>query len=103
METLYVVMPAYNEGKTIERVVREWYPVVQNMHEGSRLVVADAGSTDATHEILLKLKQDFSQLEILSDTKKQHGPKLIALYEHAISGGGRLDISDGFRWADHSG
>lgn len=26
MEVLYIVMPAYNEGKNIRDVVRLWYP-----------------------------------------------------------------------------
>lgn len=30
METLYIIMPAYNEAQTIREVVKEWYPVVEN-------------------------------------------------------------------------
>lgn len=48
------------------------------------MVIADSGSTDATHGILLELQKNYPQLEILSDTGKQHGPKLIALYSYAI-------------------
>lgn len=52
-----------------------------------RLVIADSGSTDATHDILLTLKKEYPQLEILTNTGKQHGPKLIALYNYAIEHG----------------
>ena len=87
MDSLYLVMPAYNEEENIEAVVRQWYPVLLGKSDRSRLVIADAGSTDDTHEILLSLQEEYPQLEILPDTEKQHGPKLIALYKKAIEDG----------------
>lgn len=83
-EKLYIVMPAYNEEATIADVVRDWYPVVQNLGADSRIVVADSGSNDRTHSILLDLQKEYPQIEILSDTGKFHGPKVIALYRYAI-------------------
>ena len=51
----------------------------------SRLVVADSGSDDNTHDILIQLKHTrYPKLEILSDTDRFHGPKLMALYDYAI-------------------
>lgn len=87
MNVLYLVMPAYNEEENIEETVKSWYPVIADKEEGSRLVVADSGSTDQTHSILLRMKQEYPALEILSDTGKQHGPKVIALYKYAIENG----------------
>ena len=87
MDSLYVVMPAYNEEANIEAVVKQWYPVLLGKDKKSRLVIADAGSTDRTHEILLKLQEAYPQLEILSDSEKQHGPKVLALYDKAIQDG----------------
>lgn len=87
MDVLYIVMPAYNEEENIEKTVRSWYPLLKGKSPESRLVIADSGSVDKTHEILEKLKQEFPQLEILSSTGKQHGPKVIALYQYAISCG----------------
>ena len=84
MDSLYVVMPAYNEEANIEQVVRQWYPVLLGKDERSRIVIADAGSTDSTHAILTRLTQEFPQLEILTESDRQHGPKLIALYKKAI-------------------
>ena len=84
MESLFIVMPAYNEESNIEAVVREWYPLLNGKNEKSRLVVADSGSADKTHEILLNLQREFKQLEILTNTDRQHGPKIIALYKYAI-------------------
>lgn len=83
-ETLFIVMPAYNEAENIKDVVDAWYSCLSGKSKSSRLVVADSGSTDRTHEILLKLKKSYPKLEILSTTNKQHGPKVLALYRYAI-------------------
>lgn len=83
MSSLYIVMPAYNEESNIESVVSQWYPVLNGKSSDSRLVIADSGSTDSTHEILVNLLKKYPQLEILSDTEKQHGPKVLALYRYA--------------------
>lgn len=85
MDTLYVVMPAYNEEENIEEVVSSWYPVLEGKSPESRLVVADAGSKDKTHEILLRMKETMPQIDIISDTGTFHGPKVIALYNYAIA------------------
>ena len=88
METLYLVMPAYNEAENIKVVVEEWYSLLERFGgEDSRLVIADNGSTDDTHDILLKLQEKYPHLLILEDTLKQHGPKVIALYDYAIKNG----------------
>ena len=84
-ESLYIVMPAYNEQDNIEAVVKSWYEVLAGKSDDSKLVVADSGSTDDTHRKLLALQTDMPKLEILDDTDKQHGPKLLALYRYAIT------------------
>lgn len=87
MNTLYIVMPAYNEQENIEAVVKAWYPILEGKSELSRMVIADSGSTDATHTILRKMKKQYPKLEVLKDTGKFHGPKVIALYDYAIQQG----------------
>lgn len=85
--TLYIVMPAYNEEENIRDVVTSWYPKLELAGANSRLVVADSGSSDKTHEILVEMKNEYPQLEILEGTDRQHGPKVIALYDYAIKNG----------------
>lgn len=88
IESLYIVMPAYNEEANIKAVVEQWYPLLNDKSDDSRMVIADSGSNDRTHEILLGLKNGgFPKLELLSDTSKFHGPKVIALYDYAIKHG----------------
>lgn len=84
MDSLYVVMPAYNEEKNIEEVVKQWYAILEGKAENSKLVIADSGSTDRTHEILMNLQKEYPKIEILENTEQYHGPKLIALYDYAI-------------------
>lgn len=82
-------MPAYNEEENIEQVIKSWYPLIEeeDRADTSRLVVADSGSSDRTHEILIKLQKNYPKLQILVDTEKQHGPKVLALYKYAIAQG----------------
>lgn len=88
MDSLYIVMPAYNEEANIEEVVKSWYPILEGKAENSRIVVADKGSKDRTHEILENLKNgQYPQLEILTNDNQFHGPKVIALYDYAIKNG----------------
>lgn len=62
MDKLYIVMPAYNEEANIEQVVRAWYNILEGKEEGSRLVVADSGSSDNTHAILKKITRTASAI-----------------------------------------
>jgi glycosyltransferase involved in cell wall biosynthesis len=83
-ESIYVVMPAYNEEENIKRTVEDWYPILSFGNKDSRLVIADSGSSDKTHEILENLKKKYPQLETVTECEKQHGPKVIYLYNYAI-------------------
>lgn len=88
MDSLYIVMPAYNEEANIAKVVEQWYPVLNGKSEDSRLVIADVGSKDRTHVILKELKETkYPKLEILENDNQYHGPKVIALYDYAIKNG----------------
>jgi glycosyltransferase involved in cell wall biosynthesis len=84
MDSLYIVMPAYNEEANIDKTVNTWYSILDGKDEASRLVVADSGSSDSTHQILLNLQNQYPKLVILEHTEKQHGPKVIALYDYAV-------------------
>lgn len=80
-------MPAYNEEENITDTIKTWYPILDGKSENSRLVVADSGSTDSTHKLLEELSGEYPKIDILSNTGKQHGPKVIALYKYAIQQG----------------
>lgn len=52
-ETLYIIIPAYNEQDTISKVVTDWYSILDTYgNKDSRMVVLDDGSKDDTYKIL---------------------------------------------------
>ena len=91
MDSLYIVMQAYNEEENIEETVRNWYPLLEGKSDDSKLVIADSGSTDETHERLQTLQAGrYPKLRILEGTAREHGPKLMALYREALRNGADL-------------
>ena len=86
-DTLYIVMPTYNEEANIETVINEWYPILELGGEESKLVVSDGGSKDRTLEILNSLKEKYPKLEVLPRPGTDHGTKVILLYKYAIENG----------------
>lgn len=43
-DSLYIIMPAYNEEKNIGTVIEQWYPVVERIGGDSRLVILNDGA-----------------------------------------------------------
>ena len=54
-DTLYIIIPAYNEQANILNVINQWYPVISahSANGTSRLVIIDDGSKDNTYSIAL--------------------------------------------------
>lgn len=87
MEKLYIIIPAYNEQENIEEVVKDWYPIVEQRNEESRLVIIDDGSKDATYEKLLELAKNRPQLEPLHKENGGHGATILYGYRYALKKG----------------
>ena len=89
MNTLYVVIPAYNEEENIESCVNDWYPVIEahNEEQASRLVIVDDGSKDRTYEMLRKLAVDRPLLSALTKPNGGHGSAVLFGYRYAIDQG----------------
>lgn len=86
-ETLYIVMPTYNEEANIKAVVEEWYPILSFGDDHSKLVISDGGSKDDTLEILYDLQKKYSKLVVIPKPGTDHGTKIIVLYKYAIENG----------------
>lgn len=86
-ETLYIVMPAYNEEANIRNVVAEWYPILDYASEKSKMIISDGGSKDKTLDILYELQKEYPKLEVIPKPGTDHGTKVILLYKHAIKSG----------------
>lgn len=83
-ESLYIVIPTYNEEVNIRKVVAEWYPILDNGDENSRMVISDGGSKDHTLDILYALQNEYPKLVVIPKPGTDHGTKVIFLYKYAI-------------------
>lgn len=84
VEKLYIVIPAYNEEANIEAVIKDWHPVVEQVGNGSRLVIIDDGSKDKTYEIMKSLKDKYPYLEPITKPNAGHGATVLYGYHFAI-------------------
>ena len=87
--TLYIIVPAYNESANIEAFINDWYPVIEshNASGQSRLVIINDGSKDNTEEILNKAAASKPLLIALTKPSGGHGDTLLYGYSYAIEHG----------------
>lgn len=89
METLYIVIPAYNEEENIKKVIEDWYPIIEK-HNGngqSRLIVVDDGSKDGTLSILNELAESRNMLIPVTKENGGHGAAILWGYSFALAKG----------------
>ena len=79
-DTLFIVMPAYNEEGSLPRVLDQWYPIVR-ANEANRLVVINDGSTDGTSGVLEEYAQSHPQLVPISKKNGGHGAAIYYAYK----------------------
>lgn len=89
METLYIVMPAYNEEINIKKTLDAWYPVIERHNESgkSRLVVINDGSKDDTYKVMQEYAETHPLFVPLSKANGGHGSTVIYAYNYAIKQG----------------
>lgn len=89
MDKLYIVIPAYNEAENIQKVIDEWYPIVEAHQAGgeSCLLIIDDGSKDETYSILCEMKKSRPLLKAISKQNEGHGATLLYGYQYAIEQG----------------
>lgn len=89
-DTIYFVMPAYNEEANIEEVISEWHPVCEKINaEGhqAKLIIANDGSKDSTFAKMLSLQTKYPHLIPLDKPNSGHGATVLYLYRYAIAQG----------------
>ncbi len=87
MDKLYIVIPAYNEEENIESVVNDWYPVVEKIGNGSRLVIIDDGSKDSTYAKMQELAKTRPAFEPVTKVNQGHGATVLYGYHYALDAG----------------
>ena len=89
-DTLYIVMPAYNEEANIQDVIQQWHPVCERINqEGNeaKLVIANDGSKDNTFAIMQGLCNQYPYLLPIDKPNSGHGATVLYLYRYAINAG----------------
>ena len=86
-DSLYIVMPAYNEEANITAVIEEWYPVVEKVGGDSRLMIVNDGSKDKTYQIMRNLREKYPRLLTINKKNEGHGPTVLRAYKKAIDAG----------------
>ncbi len=89
MDSLYIIIPAYNEAENIGNVIEEWYPVIEQ-HDGdgrSRLVIIDDGSRDDTLDIAKSFMTGHKYLEVITRENSGHGASIRFGYQYAVEKG----------------
>ena len=71
---LYIILPAYNEGNVLERLLNDITSHVSDV--SYRMLLVDDGSTDATYACMLRMKNVLSIEIIKHDINKGLGASL---------------------------
>ncbi len=87
MDKLYIVIPAYNEEANIGAVIKDWYPVVEKIGNGSKLVIIDDGSKDSTYKIMQEYTKEMEAFEPITKPNGGHGATILYGYHYAIHAG----------------
>jgi glycosyltransferase involved in cell wall biosynthesis len=77
---LAVVMPIFNEEAAIERVVRSWRDVLDQLSIDWRMHLYDDGSRDGTLTVIKRLAADESRIVVHHQQNRGHGPTVIRAY-----------------------
>lgn len=86
-EKLFIVIPAYNEEKNIEKTISDWYPILitNQLTNDSKLVIVDDGSTDQTADLVKQMYNDYPLITLLQKENGGHGSALMLGYNFALS------------------
>jgi glycosyltransferase involved in cell wall biosynthesis len=87
MDKLYIVIPAYNEEENIELVINDWYPIVEKIGNGSKLVIIDDGSKDSTYSIMESKAKKLDAFLPITKSNGGHGATVLYGYKYAVDSG----------------
>lgn len=73
MFSLSVVLPVYNEAKSLEIVIKAWHDALTTRNIEHEFVVCEDGSTDGTKELVEKIAAKFPILSLSSLERRDYG------------------------------
>ncbi len=78
MSSLSIILPTYNEVKSIEYVLNAWHNHLKELKIKHEFVVCEDGSTDGTKELILKLTKRFPIVNESSLKRRGYGGGVLA-------------------------
>lgn len=101
MSKVSIILPVYNERKTIEPVLKEWEKELKKLKISNEFVVCEDGSTDGTHEFLKKIKNKYKLSLNQKEGRRGYGGAVIdgiktakSQYLLSIDSDGQCDPKD---------
>ena len=89
---IFVLLPAYNEEKSLPLLLPKLKSALTDIESGYRIVVCDDGSTDRTHELLSQYAKTIS-IEILRhQLNRGLGETMRDLFEYAAANSQSNDV-----------
>jgi dolichol-phosphate mannosyltransferase len=86
-EILWVIMPAYNEARVLESVVREWLQTLRALPAPFILLIVDDGSTDETPTLVKRFTRLEPEIRGLRLRNRGHGQACLEGYRTALHNG----------------
>jgi dolichol-phosphate mannosyltransferase len=86
-ETLWIVMPIYNEEASLELVLREWLPVLRAQNVPFVFAAINDGSQDRSLEILNNEARENPEIRVFDKPNSGHGSTCIFGFREALKGG----------------
>jgi glycosyltransferase involved in cell wall biosynthesis len=78
MSSVSIVLPTYNEVKSLEYVIESWSKYLKNRKIKHEFVVCEDGSTDGTKELVLKLMKKYPIFNEASKERRGYGGGVLA-------------------------
>ena len=101
MSQISIILPVYNERKTIESVLKEWGKELNKLSISYEFIICEDGSTDGTSEFLKKIQKKYSLVLNQVRTRRGYGGAVIdgikiakSQYILSIDSDGQCDPSD---------
>lgn len=101
MAQVSIILPVFNEVKTIEPVLKEWNKELNKLKISHEFVVCEDGSTDGTSNFLKKIQKKYSLILNQKLTRRGYGGAVIdgiktakSKYLLSIDSDGQCDAKD---------
>lgn len=101
MNKVSIILPVYNEIKTIESVLKEWKKELAKLKIDHEFVICEDGSTDGTSQLLKKIKMKYAFVLNQKTDRRGYGGAVIdgirtakSKYLLSIDSDGQCDATD---------